>query len=124
MAFTLEERQHMGIHGLLPPAVLSQDIQALRVMINFHRLNSKIDKRQSKHENKIAILFFYHLDDLDRYSELMNLSDRNEKLFYRVIAGKERIKFLRSNSICSFSLKTISKNSYRLFTLPQVHESD
>jgi malate dehydrogenase (oxaloacetate-decarboxylating)(NADP+) len=41
MAFTLEERQHMGIHGLLPPAVLSQDIQALRVMINFHRLNSK-----------------------------------------------------------------------------------
>ncbi len=42
MAFTLEERQHMGIHGLLPPAVLSQDIQALRVMINFHRMNSKI----------------------------------------------------------------------------------
>jgi malate dehydrogenase (oxaloacetate-decarboxylating)(NADP+) len=64
MAFTLEERQHMGIHGLLPPAVLSQDIQALRVMINFHRMNN----------------------DLDRYSELMNLSDRNEKLFYRVIA--------------------------------------
>ncbi|CAF1360380.1 unnamed protein product [Adineta steineri] len=64
MAFTLEERQHMGIHGLLPPAVVSQDIQALRVMINFHRMNN----------------------DLDRYSELMNLSDRNEKLFYRVIA--------------------------------------
>ncbi|CAF3733292.1 unnamed protein product [Rotaria sp. Silwood1] len=64
MAFTLEERQHMGIHGLLPPAVLTQEVQALRVMINFHRLNN----------------------DLDRYSELMNLSDRNEKLFYRVIA--------------------------------------
>ncbi|CAF3953745.1 unnamed protein product, partial [Rotaria sp. Silwood2] len=64
MGFTLEERQHMGIHGLLPPAVLTQDIQALRFMINFHRLNN----------------------DLDRYSELMNLSDRNEKLFYRVIA--------------------------------------
>ncbi|CAF3402087.1 unnamed protein product [Rotaria socialis] len=39
MAFTLEERQHMGIHGLLPPAVLSQDVQTLRVMINFRRLN-------------------------------------------------------------------------------------
>ncbi|CAF1361487.1 unnamed protein product [Didymodactylos carnosus] len=61
MAFTLEERQHMGIHGLLPSAVLSQDIQAMRVMINFHH-------------------------DLDRYSELMNLCERNEKLFYRVIA--------------------------------------
>lgn len=42
MAFTLEERQHMGIHGLLPPAVFSQDVQALRVMINFHRMNSEI----------------------------------------------------------------------------------
>ena len=68
MAFTLEERQHMGIHGLLPPAVLSQDVQALRVMINFHRMNN----------------------DLDRYSELMNLSDRNEKLFYKVIAGNRK----------------------------------
>ncbi|CAF3084517.1 unnamed protein product [Rotaria sp. Silwood2] len=65
-AFTLEERQHMGIHGLLPPAVVSQEIQALRVMTNLQRAQ----------------------DDLDRYNELMNLSDRNEKLFYRVIAEK------------------------------------
>ncbi|CAF2867364.1 unnamed protein product [Rotaria sp. Silwood2] len=36
-AFTLEERQHMGIHGLLPPAVVSQEIQALRVMTNLQR---------------------------------------------------------------------------------------
>jgi malate dehydrogenase (oxaloacetate-decarboxylating)(NADP+) len=64
MAFTLEERQHMGIHGLLPPAVLSQEIQTLRVMANIHRAQN----------------------DLDRYIELMNLSERNEKLFYRVIA--------------------------------------
>ncbi|CAF3647765.1 unnamed protein product, partial [Rotaria sp. Silwood2] len=36
-AFTLEERQHMGIHGLLPPAVVSQEIQALSVMTNLQR---------------------------------------------------------------------------------------
>ncbi|CAF0817130.1 unnamed protein product [Adineta ricciae] len=64
MAFTIEERQNMGIHGLLPPAVLSQDVQALRVMTNLRRAQN----------------------DFDRYNELMNLCERNEKLFYRVIA--------------------------------------
>ncbi|CAF2736708.1 unnamed protein product [Rotaria sp. Silwood2] len=33
-------------------------------------------------------MFILLIDDLDRYNELMNLSDRNEKLFYRVIAEK------------------------------------
>jgi malate dehydrogenase (oxaloacetate-decarboxylating)(NADP+) len=41
MAFTLEERQQMGIHGLLPPAVVSQDLQVYRVMVNFHRAQGK-----------------------------------------------------------------------------------
>jgi malate dehydrogenase (oxaloacetate-decarboxylating)(NADP+) len=63
MAFTIEERQILGIHGLLPPAVLSQDVQVLRVMTNFYR----------------------EQDDLDRYVDMINLQDRNEKLFYRVL---------------------------------------
>ncbi len=63
MAFSIEERQVLGIHGLLPPAVLDQDVQVLRVMTNFHR----------------------ETDDLDRYTDLMNLQDRNEKLFYRIL---------------------------------------
>lgn len=41
-----------------------------------------------------SLFFFnyYYLDDLDRYSELMNLSDRNEKLFFRVMAGRKKRK--------------------------------
>jgi len=63
MAFTIEERQLLGIQGLLPPAVLTQEVQCLRIMTNFMR----------------------EQDDLDRYVDLINLQDRNEKLFYKVL---------------------------------------
>ncbi|CAH6777914.1 Me1 [Phodopus roborovskii] len=63
LAFTLEERQQLNIHGLLPPSFISQEIQILRVVKNFERLNS----------------------DFDRYLLLMDLQDRNEKLFYSVL---------------------------------------
>ncbi|CAF1076434.1 unnamed protein product [Brachionus calyciflorus] len=63
MAFTIEERQILGIHGLIPPAVLSQEVQSFRIMENFRREN----------------------DDLDRYISLTNLQYRNEKLFYKVL---------------------------------------
>jgi malate dehydrogenase (oxaloacetate-decarboxylating)(NADP+) len=63
MAFTIEERQLLGIQGLIPPAVLDQEVQCLRIMTNFMREQS----------------------DLDRYIDLINLQDRNEKLFYRVL---------------------------------------
>ncbi|XP_048008048.1 NADP-dependent malic enzyme [Megalobrama amblycephala] len=63
MAFSLEERLQLGIHGLLPPCFLSQDVQVLRVLRNY-----ELKK-----------------DDLDRYVFLMGLQDRNEKLFYRVL---------------------------------------
>ncbi|MBN3319518.1 MAON protein, partial [Atractosteus spatula] len=65
MAFTLEERLQLGIHGLLPPCFLSQDVQVLRVLRNY-------DMKK---------------DDLDRYVLLMALQDRNEKLFYRVLTS-------------------------------------
>ncbi|XP_054348814.1 NADP-dependent malic enzyme isoform X2 [Pongo pygmaeus] len=65
LAFTLEERQQLNIHGLLPPSFNSQEIQVLRVVKNFEHLNS----------------------DFDRYLLLMDLQDRNEKLFYRVLTS-------------------------------------
>ncbi|XP_062896932.1 NADP-dependent malic enzyme [Mobula hypostoma] len=65
MAFTLEERLQLGIHGLLPPCVLSQDVQVLRVLTNYDMIK----------------------DDLDRYIFLMALQDRNEKLFYKVLTS-------------------------------------
>ncbi|CAM9956870.1 unnamed protein product [Bubo scandiacus] len=65
MAFTLEERQQLNIHGLLPPCFLGQDAQVYSILKNFERLTS----------------------DLDRYILLMGLQDRNEKLFYKVLTS-------------------------------------
>ena len=64
MAFTLKERQIMGIHGLLPPVVFTQEEQARRVLANVRQW----------------------ADPLDRYVYLVSLQDRNEKLFYKVVS--------------------------------------
>ncbi|KAG7215763.1 hypothetical protein INR49_021886, partial [Caranx melampygus] len=65
MAFTLEERLQLGIHGLLPPCFLSQDVQVLRVMKSYETRTNPLDK----------------------YILLMTLQDRNEKLFYRLLTS-------------------------------------
>lgn len=44
MAFTLQERLQLGIHGLLPPCFLSQDVQVLRVMKNYENKSNDLDK--------------------------------------------------------------------------------
>ncbi len=62
-AFTERERDALGLRGLLPPHVLSQDEQAQRVLANLRRLP----------------------DDLDKYVALNELHDRNEALFFRVV---------------------------------------
>ncbi|MCB9847551.1 MAG: NAD-dependent malic enzyme [Phycisphaeraceae bacterium] len=62
-AFTIEEREALGLRGLLPPRVLTQEEQVLRVM--------EILERKP--------------NDLERYVELIGLQDRNESLFYRVV---------------------------------------
>ncbi|VDM53812.1 unnamed protein product, partial [Angiostrongylus costaricensis] len=63
MAFSLYERQYLGIHGLLPPAFMTEEQQAYRVM-----------KKLRDEAN-----------DLEKFIHLDSLQDRNEKLFYRVL---------------------------------------
>ncbi|XP_051172058.1 NADP-dependent malic enzyme isoform X2 [Leptopilina boulardi] len=63
MAFSIEERQTLGIHGLLPAAVKTQDEQLKLCRLNIDR----------------------YPDDLSKYIYLSSLMDRNEKLFYRLL---------------------------------------
>ncbi len=62
-AFTEEERERLGLRGLLPPYILDQDSQAQRIMENFNKKPN----------------------DLEKYVYLIDLEDRNENLFYRVV---------------------------------------
>ncbi len=62
-AFTEEERDRLGLRGLLPPHVLSMQEQAVRIMQNLRRLPN----------------------DLEKYVALNALHDRNEALFFRVV---------------------------------------
>ncbi len=62
-AFTETERNALGLRGLLPPHVLSQDEQVQRTLKNLRGLPT----------------------DFDKYISLNALHDRNEALFFRVL---------------------------------------
>jgi malate dehydrogenase (oxaloacetate-decarboxylating)(NADP+) len=62
-AFNEQERDALGLRGLLPPHVCTQDEQVARVLENFHRLQTPLAK----------------------YILIEALQDRNEALFFRVI---------------------------------------
>jgi malate dehydrogenase (oxaloacetate-decarboxylating)(NADP+) len=62
-AFTEEERNALGLRGLLPPHVLTQDEQVERILQSLNR----------------------QPDELEKYIALNALHDRNESLFFRVL---------------------------------------
>lgn len=62
-AFTQQERDELGLQGLLPAAITSQQTQISRVLDNLHRKTS----------------------DIERYIFLFSLQGRNERLFYRLL---------------------------------------
>lgn len=63
LAFTQQERDRLYLRGLLPPAVLSQQVQSERVLINIRGMKS----------------------DIRKVTYLMSLQERNERLFYYVL---------------------------------------
>lgn len=65
-AFTEDEREVLGLRGLLPPYVSSMETQLMRVMENFSKKPT----------------------DTERYIHLMSLLDRNETLFYRLVMDR------------------------------------
>jgi len=64
MCFTLEERQTLGLHGLIPPRFKTQDEQVALCKTNLDR----------------------YQDPLNKYIYLAGLQDRNERLFYRLLS--------------------------------------
>ncbi len=62
-AFTAQERERLGLRGLLPPAISTQQMQITRVLENLRRQSS----------------------DIDRYIFLRALQGRNRRLFYRTV---------------------------------------
>jgi malate dehydrogenase (oxaloacetate-decarboxylating)(NADP+) len=62
-AFTFDERQALGLSGLLPPFRANMEEQVQRIMENYR----------------------HHTDPLDKYIFLTGIADRNVTLFYRVL---------------------------------------
>lgn len=64
LAFTIEERQFLGLHGLLAPKLKTQEEQ-------LEICNMSIDR---------------YSENLNKYLYLVELQDRNEKLFFRLLS--------------------------------------
>ncbi|OZC06482.1 hypothetical protein X798_06535, partial [Onchocerca flexuosa] len=117
MAFSLFERQYLGIHGLLPPAFMTEEQQAYRVIsqlrqqpndlaryiqLNIHHvlippfssfgdMNDEVATRRYFLLNLPSMRYAYHAYQHEKLYFIPD-PDRNEKLFYRVLC--EHVKEL------------------------------
>lgn len=84
-AFTLEERDELGLHGLLPYHISTIEEQVIRRYDNFH----------ARH------------DPLSRYLFLSNLQNRNEILFYRLVSEhiEEMLPLIYTPTVGEVSLR-------------------
>lgn len=62
-AFGEEERERHYLRGLLPPVIMTQELQIERILKNVRSYET----------------------DLEKYVEVMDLQERNERLFYKVL---------------------------------------
>ncbi|DBB14358.1 TPA: NADP-dependent malic enzyme 1 [Trebouxia sp. C0006] len=85
LAFTETERDRLYLRGLLPPAILSQDVQADRALINIRSM----------------------ANDLDRHSYLTALQERNESLFYKLLVDniKELLPIVHMPTVSEYCAK-------------------
>jgi malate dehydrogenase (oxaloacetate-decarboxylating)(NADP+) len=85
LAFSYQERDRLYLRGLLPPAVLSQEVQAERVMTNLRNMEVTVQK----------------------VTYLMSLQERNERLFYFVMEHniEELLPLLQYPAIGKYCLK-------------------
>lgn len=88
MAFSIEERQALGIHGLLPPRVKTQDEQVKHALANIERFTDDLNKYIYLMGLQVSL---YDIDLIHKFLSTNIgmygfLQERNEKLFYRVMA--------------------------------------
>lgn len=64
LAFSKEERERLGLRGLLPYSTASQNVQIIRVLEGLQR----------------------KANDIERYIMMSGLQDRNERLYYKIVS--------------------------------------
>lgn len=110
MAFSIEERQSLGIHGLLPPRVKTQDEQVKHALANIERFSDDL--------NKYIYLMGLQVSMYDNDLILLFLS--TNAIECMVLAGEKRKTFLQGNGWERRSIHAISLHTNRWIGVSKV----